>query len=62
MRRRAGRVVLLCYVVEHQLDAVLLDHRSDSVRGQVQLVSMKNSERMVESEEEQCELYYFVLL
>ena len=29
------REFLLCFVVEHQLDAVLLDYRSDSIRGQV---------------------------
>ena len=43
-----GPVILLCVVVEHNLDVVLLVGQCYCNEDQVQSVSMENSDRMVE--------------
>jgi hypothetical protein len=44
MRNRVARAMLPGFVVEHWPDVPLLDHRFDSERDQVWLVSIGNNE------------------
>jgi hypothetical protein len=48
MGSKVLRMMLLCFSGVHLQDVLLLDHRFDSQKGEVLLVSVKNKESMVE--------------